>query len=95
MPLTTAEVKKIAKLARIRLSDTEVEYYGKEISTILSWIEMLQEVNTDKIPQMASVSSVGLSMRKDEVSDGDMQSDILKNSPKSAFGCFEVPKVVE
>jgi len=95
MSLTTAQVKKIAKLARIRLSEEEVDHYGKEISGILDWIEMLQEVNTDKVPQMASVSSIGLSLRTDEVTDGNVQADILKNAPKSAFGCFEVPKVVE
>lgn len=95
MSLTTAQVKKIAKLARIRLSDEEVVHYGKEISGILNWIEMLQEVNTDKVPRMSSVSSIGLSLRKDEVTDGNIQADILKNAPKSAFGCFEVPKVVE
>ncbi len=95
MSLTAQQVKKIAKLARIRLSDQEVEHFGKEISSILNWIEMLAEVNTDKVPQMASVSSIGISLRTDEVTDGNIQSEILKNAPKSAFGCFEVPKVVE
>lgn len=95
MSLTTAQVRKIAKLARIRLSDEEVDHYGKEISSILNWIEMLQEVNTDKVPQMASVSSIGLSLRADEVTDGNIQTEILENAPKSAFDCFEVPKVVE
>jgi aspartyl-tRNA(Asn)/glutamyl-tRNA(Gln) amidotransferase subunit C len=95
MSLTAAQVKKIAKLSRIRLNEQEVEHYGKEISSILNWIEMLQEVNTDKVPQMASVSSIGLHLREDAVTDGNMQADVLKNAPKSAFGCFEVPKVVE
>lgn len=95
MSLTSTQVKKIAKLARIRLSDAEVDHYGKEISSILNWIEMLQEVNTDKVPQMASVSSIGLSLRTDERTDGNIQEDVLRNAPKSAFGCFEVPKVVE
>lgn len=95
MSLTTAQVKKIAKLARIRLSDEEVVHYGAELTNILNWIETLQEVNTDNVPQMASVSSIGLSLRHDEVTDGNIQADVLKNAPKSSFGCFEVPKVVE
>lgn len=95
MSLTTEQVKKISSLARIRLNDEEVEHYRQEISGILSWIEMLQEVNTDKVPRMSSVSSISLPTRKDEVTDGNIQADILKNAPKSAFGCFEVPKVVE
>ena len=93
--LTTAQVQKIAKLARIRLSDDEVVHYGNEISVILNWIEMLQEVNTDKVTRMSSVSSVGLSLREDKVTDGNIQESIISNAPKSAFGCFEVPKVVE
>lgn len=95
MSLTTEQVKKISSLARIRLNDEEVEHYRQEISGILNWIEMLQEVNTDKVPRMSSVSSISLPTRKDEVTDGNIQADILKNAPKSAFGCFEVPKVVE
>ncbi len=93
--LTNTEVKKIAKLARIRLSDAEIEHFGKEISGILNWVKMLQEVNTDKVPQMYSVSSIGLSTRPDEVVDGRIQEDILKNAPKDSFGCFEVPKVID
>ena len=95
MLLTEEQVKKIAKLARIRLSDEEVRHFGGEISSIFNWIEMLDEVKTDNVPRMLSVSSVELPMRKDEVTDGNIQEDILKNSPKNAFGCFEVPKVVE
>ncbi len=95
MSLNPEQVKKIAKLARIRLSDDEVTHFGKEISSILNWIEMLAEVNTDKVPQMASVSSISLSMRQDEVNDGGIQEDILKNAPEASFGCFEVPKVIE
>ena len=95
MSLTTAQVKKMAKLARIRLSDEEVIHFGKEMSGILDWVEMLQEVKTDDVPRMSSVSSIGLPTRADEITDGNIQEDILKNAPQSAFGCFEVPKVVE
>lgn len=95
MSLTKQDVQKIAKLARIRLTEDEALHYGQEISGILDWITMLNEVNTDKVPQMASVSSIGLSLREDVVTDGNIVDDILKNAPEAAYGCFTVPKVIE
>ncbi len=94
MSLTEKEVRKIAKLSRIRLSDEEVEHYGREISGILDWVEMLQEVNTDGVAQMFSVSDTKLPQRKDEVTDGGCRDDVLANT-ESQYGYFVVPKVVE
>jgi aspartyl-tRNA(Asn)/glutamyl-tRNA(Gln) amidotransferase subunit C len=95
MSLTEKEVRKIAKLSRIRLTDEEVVHFGKEISGILNWIEMLQEVNTDNVPRMSSVSNITLPLREDVVTDGDCRDDILANAPDARYGCFAVPKVVE
>ncbi len=95
MTITTKEAFKIANLARIRLSDTEAEHYTGEINNILGWIEQLQEVNTDGVDQMTSVCEMDLPMRKDEVTDGGYQDEILKNAPANDYGCFVVPKVVE
>ena len=95
MSLTAEQVKKMAKLARIRLNGEEIEHFGGEISSILDWVEMLQEVNTDDVPQMTSVENINLPLRADEVTDGNVQEKVLANAPKSSFGCFEVPKVVE
>lgn len=95
MALTDKDVKKIAKLARIRLSDEDVAHYGREINGILKWIEQLQEVNTDGVEALASVSDQPLPWRKDEVTDGNIQEQILKNAPNASYGCFAVPKVIE
>lgn len=95
MALTDKEVKKIAKLARIRLSDAEVAHYGTEINGILKWIEQLKEVNTDGVAALASVSEQALPWRKDEVTDGNIQEQVLKNAPNASYGCFAVPKVIE
>lgn len=95
MALTDKDVKKIAKLARIRLSDEDVAHYGKEINGILKWIEQLQEVNTDGVEPLASVSNQPLPWRKDEVTDGNIQEQVLKNAPNASYGCFAVPKVIE
>ncbi len=95
MTIDTKTVAKIAKLARIRVSVDEQEHFAKEINGILQWVEQLQEVNTDGVPQMTSVCDVKLPWREDKVTDGGVQEKILFNAPKSAYGCFSVPKVIE
>ena len=95
MALTDKDVKKIAKLARIRLSEEDVAHYGREINGILKWIEQLQEVNTDGVAPLASVSDQALPWRADVVTDGNIQEQVLKNAPNASYGCFAVPKVIE
>ena len=95
MALTEKDVLKIAKLSRIRLDSAEVAHYQGEINGILKWIEQLQEVNTDGVAALASVSEQLLPWRKDEVTDGGIQEQILKNATDAAYGCFAVPKVIE
>ena len=96
MSLDKAAVTKIAKLARLRLSEEEKGFYAEKITGILKWVEQLQEVNTESVPQMTSVVSMALPMRRDEVTDGDIQDRVLANAPGGAeYGCFVVPKVIE
>lgn len=95
MALTEKDVTKIAKLARIEVTNEEVTQYADELSKILQFVETLQEVNTDGVPQMTSVANMQLPMRKDEVTDGGYREDILANAPMNEYGCFVVPKVVE
>jgi aspartyl-tRNA(Asn)/glutamyl-tRNA(Gln) amidotransferase subunit C len=58
-------------------------------------VEQLQEVNTDQVPQMKSVSTDPLPRRRDEIKDGNIAEDIVRNAPLSEYNCFVVPKVVE
>ncbi len=95
MSLTQDDTKKIARLARIRLNDDEVEHYTGELDNILQWVEQLQSVDTEGVEQMTSVADMRLPMRKDEVTDGNIQEAVLKNAPASEYGCFAVPKVIE
>ena len=95
MTLDNQAVAKIARLARIAVSEDEISHYASEISGILQWVEQLSEVNTDGVPQMASVSNITLPLREDVVTDGNQQAAILKNAPDSDYGCFVVPKVME
>ena len=95
MSLSEKEVRKVAKLARIRIDDKEVEHFQQELNSIFSWIDTLQEVNTKDVPHMSSVSNISLPLRKDEVTDGDVHEQVLANAPMSNFGCYMVPKVVD
>lgn len=94
MLLDKQAVAKIARLARIKVTDEEKEHYASEISGILKWMEQLNEVNTENTPQLSSVAAVTLPWRKDEVTDGNIQEAVLKNA-LSEHGCFIVPKVIE
>jgi aspartyl-tRNA(Asn)/glutamyl-tRNA(Gln) amidotransferase subunit C len=98
MSLTVEEVKKIAKLARIKLSDQEVAKYQSEISGILSWINQLDEVKTEGVEPMTTAEDKPLGMREDKVGvfpDGATQQTILSNAPNSKYNYFVVSKVVE
>ena len=88
-------VTKIAKLARIKVDESEKAHYAKEINTILGWLDQLGEVNTDGTPIMTSVVESKLPKRADEVTDGGYAKEVTSNAPKSEFDCFVVPKVVD
>ena len=95
MKLDTNTINKIAKLARIKLSEEEARDLLKDMNSILDWVEQLNEVNTDSIEPLANISSSILSQRKDESRDVNSSDEILENSPDKLEGYFAVPKVVE
>ena len=95
MKLDTNTINKIAKLARIKLSEQEAKDFLKDMNSILDWVEQLNEVNTDSIEPLANISSSILPQRKDESRDENSSDEILQNSPDKLEGYFAVPKVVE
>ena len=95
MKLDINTINKIAKLARIRLSENEAIELLKDMSSILDWVDQLNEVNTDKVEPLTNISSAALTQRKDEAKDINSADEILKNSPDKLEGYFAVPKVVE
>jgi aspartyl-tRNA(Asn)/glutamyl-tRNA(Gln) amidotransferase subunit C len=95
MALDKATVAHIAALARIRISEDELERLAHELSHILDWVEQLNEVDTTGVAPMASTAAASLPMREDAVTDGGSRDAILGNAPRSAHGFFTVPKVVE
>ena len=95
MALDKAAVAHIAALARIRLTEAELEPLAAELSGILTWVEQLAEIDTDNVAPMTSVAALRLPMRDDKVTDGNCRDAIVGNAPQSAKGFFAVPKVVE
>ena len=95
MPLDTATVARIAKLARLDIPESDLEPLAGELSNILSWIEQLNEVDIDGVAPMTSVVDVTLPMREDEVTDGGHADDIVGNAPETTDNFFVVPKVIE
>ena len=95
MALDKAAVTHIASLARIRLSEAELEPLAAELSQILDWVAQLNELDTTGVPPMASTAAASQPMREDEVTEGGCRDAILGNAPRAARGFFTVPKVVE
>lgn len=95
MSVDAATVKRIAHLARIKLTEEEVAPLEAELNRILGWIEQLGEVDTDGVEPMTAVIPNKLRWRKDEVTDGGYPDKVLANAPQAEFGFFAVPKVIE
>jgi aspartyl-tRNA(Asn)/glutamyl-tRNA(Gln) amidotransferase subunit C len=95
MAIDAATVRKVAKLARIAEPEARIEPLAQELNGILTWIEMLNEVDTDGVEPMTSVVHQGLPMREDVVTEGGDPAVVLANAPKAAKDFFVVPKVVE
>ena len=95
MSVDTATVRHIAKLARIAVTDGEVEALLPELNNILGWIEQLQEVDVAGIEPMTAVIPNHLRLRADIVTDGGIREAVLKNAPVAEHGFFAVPKVIE
>ena len=95
MQIDEATVRRIARLARVRITDDEATALQGELTSILDWVEQLNEVNTEAVEPMTQVVPMEMKKRADGVSDGDKAEAILSNAPMSEDGFFVVPKVVE
>ena len=95
MSIDKDTVKQILKLARISLNEKKIDSLSKDLSSIIKFIEKLNELNTDKTNPLTSIINASLKSRKDEVKDGKIRDKILKNSPEKNEEFFVVPKVIE
>jgi aspartyl-tRNA(Asn)/glutamyl-tRNA(Gln) amidotransferase subunit C len=95
MSVDEATVRHIAKLARIAVSDAEVQALAPELSNILGWVEQLGEVDVEGVAAMTAVIPNTLRLREDVVTEGDRRDAVLTNAPAAEHGFFAVPKVIE
>lgn len=95
MSVDAATVRRIAHLARIAVAEDEVEHLRGELNAILAFVEQLSEVDVEGVEPMTSVIPMEMKKRPDEITDGGIPDDILKNAPATEDGFFVVPKVVE
>ena len=95
MSVDTATVRRVARLARIKVTDDEAERMTNELNSILGFVEQLNEVDVEGVEPMTSVVSVKMRRRQDVVTDGEIDGDVTANAPVSEDNFYLVPKVVE
>ena len=95
MQITPDLIKYLEKLARITLTEDEEKKVGNELQDILTYIDMLNELDTDGVEAMSHCFPVTNVMREDEVQPSMSADKIVANAPESQDGCFVVPKTVD
>ena len=95
MSIDKDTIKHISKLARISLNEKKADSLSKDLTSIMKFIEKLNELNTDKTRPLTSIINASLKSRKDEIKDGKIRDQILKNSPEKNEEFFVVPKVID
>jgi aspartyl-tRNA(Asn)/glutamyl-tRNA(Gln) amidotransferase subunit C len=95
MSVDKETVKRVARLARIAVSDAEAEALKGDLNTILGFVEQLNEVDITGVEPMTAVIPMRAKMRDDVVTDGEIADKIVANAPARADAFFAVPKVVE
>ena len=92
--ITQKDIEKISRLAQIEIKE-EKELIASQINNVINWVEKLKEVDTQNVEPMINVHENSLNLNNDEVSDGNIADDVLKNAPQALYGYFAVPKVIE
>jgi aspartyl-tRNA(Asn)/glutamyl-tRNA(Gln) amidotransferase subunit C len=95
MSVDQATVRRVAKLARLKVTEDQLPKLEAELNGILGWIEQLNEVDVAGVEPLTSVVSMKMKMRKDVVSDGNKPKDVTVNAPSAEDDYFLVPKVIE
>jgi aspartyl-tRNA(Asn)/glutamyl-tRNA(Gln) amidotransferase subunit C len=95
MSVDKATVRRVAKLARIKVEEQDVPRLEGELNAILGWIEQLNEVDVKNVEPLTSVVSMTMKKRRDIVTDGKRPDDVVANAPAEEDHYFLVPKVIE
>ena len=95
MAVDETTVRRIARLARIKVTDAEAKGLVGELNGILDWVKQLDEVDTKDVAAMTSVMPMQLRQRDDKITDGEKAADVTANAPMCEDQFYVVPKVVE
>ncbi|MDP7541575.1 MAG: Asp-tRNA(Asn)/Glu-tRNA(Gln) amidotransferase subunit GatC [Candidatus Pelagibacter bacterium] len=95
MGIDLKTVKHISKLSRISIDDEKAKKLEADLNSIFSFIEKLNELETQQVEPLSSIAETTLQLRKDEIKSTNIRDQILKNSPEESKDFFVVPKVVE
>ena len=95
MAVDETTVRRIGRLARIKITDSDAKGLVGELNGLLDWVKQLDEVDTTGVAPMTSVMPMSLRQRSDVITDGEKALDVTLNAPMSEDQFFVVPKVVE
>jgi aspartyl-tRNA(Asn)/glutamyl-tRNA(Gln) amidotransferase subunit C len=95
MSVDVATVKRVARLARLAVTEEEAEKTTGELNAILGFVEQLSEVDVEGVEPMTSVTPMAMKKRADVVTDGNIPERVVANAPLTDSNFFQVPKVVE
>lgn len=95
MSVTKKDIEKIAQLARLKFDDAELEGFTSDMNTILSYMEKLNELNTDNVEPLSHPNENTNIFREDELKKSITTEDALKNAPDKDEMFFKVPKVIQ
>ena len=95
MSIDLKTIKHISKLSRISVDEKKAEKLASDLNSIFDFIEKLNELKTENVEPLTSVSETTLKLRPDEVQSKNLREQIIKNSPKDNEDYFVVPKVIE
>ncbi len=95
MKISAEDVKYVANLARLNITEEQQDKLVKEMESIISFADMLSEVNTDNVEPTFHALALQNVLREDVVTNNYDREELLQNAPSKHNGCFEVPKVVE
>ena len=93
--ITNSDIKKIAKLAHIKIDEEACENFATQIDGIIKWVEQLNEVETSNVDPLYNPNQNNLSLNQDVISDGNIAQDVLRNTKNAKYNYFSVPKVIE
>lgn len=90
-----AEVRKVASLARLALSETELQTFGQQLTAVLDYVRLLDEVDIDGVQPMPHAADVHNVFREDQQTASLFRSDALANAPRTDGQFFLVPRILE